>query len=91
MNINLHIERLVLAGLDLSQRQRAELGAALAGELERLLAAGGLSPALAKGLAVPRLDVGSIQLTPGGDAGQMGVSIARSIYQGALAAPASEV
>ena len=55
MNINLHIERLVLDGVNIAPDQRHLLQASVETELTRLLTDGGLSPSLAQGTALPRI------------------------------------
>lgn len=82
MNVNLHIERLVLDGLALPHADRPVLQAVLEAELGRLLAEGGLSPALQGGGARPELPAGEIDLAPGGDPAQLGAQIARAVYAG---------
>lgn len=82
MNINLHIERLVLNGLEIPPEQRPVLQAAVETELSRLLTEGGLSPRLAQGIAVPRLSVQDIQTTRANNPTQLGHQIAQSVYGG---------
>jgi hypothetical protein len=81
MNINLHIERLVLYGVNIAPGQRHLLQASVETELARLLMDGGLSPSLAQGTALPRLSTGGIQLT-GNNPMQLGRQIAQSVYGG---------
>lgn len=82
MNINLHIERLVLDGISLDAGQRPLLQAAVEAELARLLSSGGLAPALQTGGARQRLTAPSMQLTGGGSPDTFGRQIARSVYGG---------
>lgn len=82
MNINLHIERLVLDGLDIAPEQRPVLQAALEGELSRLLTERGLSPGLAQGVAVPRLSAGDMQIPGASSPIELGRQIAQSVYGG---------
>jgi hypothetical protein len=82
MNINLHIERLVLDGLDIAPEQRPLLHAAVADELSRLLTETGLSPSLTQGIAVPRLSVQDIQMKSANNPMQLGQQIAQSVYGG---------
>jgi hypothetical protein len=82
MNINLHIERLILEGIPLSPAHRPQLQAAAAAELSRLLAAGGLSPALLAGGALPFVPAAAIQLDAGGGPAQWGTQIAQAVYSG---------
>ena len=80
MNINVHIERLILDGLPIAHRERPMLQAALEAELAHLLTSEGLAPNLQAGGAVQRLQGGTIQLTSGGDTGQLGLQIAQAVY-----------
>jgi len=82
MNINLHIERLVLNGLEIAPEQRPVLQSAVETELSRLLTEGGLSPRLAQGIAVPRLSAQDIQTTDANNPTQLGHQIAQSVYRG---------
>jgi hypothetical protein len=82
MNINLHIERLVLDGLDIAREQRPVLQAAVEIELSRLLTERGLSPSLAQGVAVPRLSARDMQLTNMSRPTELGQQIAQSVYGG---------
>lgn len=82
MNINLHIERLVLDGIPLGPGQRPLLQSAMQTELTRLLANGGLNEALQTGSAFYSVRAAGIRLT--GDAGpaRMGQQIAKAAYGG---------
>jgi len=82
MNINLHIERLVLDGLDIAPEQRPALQAAVEGELSRLLTERGLSPSLAQGMAVPRLSTNAMQIASPSNPIELGQQIAQSVYGG---------
>ena len=82
MNIKLHIERLVLDGVNIAPGQRHVLQASVETELTRLLTVGGLSPSLAQGTALPRISAGGIQLTAGNNPTQLGQQIAQSVYGG---------
>ena len=52
MNIDLHIERLVLDGIDIPHHQRPAFQVAVTAELTRLLTEGSLQPGFATGGAV---------------------------------------
>jgi hypothetical protein len=78
MNVDVHIERLVLDGIDLPWRDRAALKASVSAELGRLLADGGLR---ASG-AVPSLPAGGIQLAAQSEPTHLGQQIARAVYGG---------
>jgi hypothetical protein len=82
MNVKLHIERLVLEGLDIAPGQRRLLRAAVETELTRLLAEGGLAPQLSSGVALPSLRAGAIQLTNETGATHLGAQIAGAVYGG---------
>ena len=82
MNINLHIERLVLDGLDIAPERRQILQAAVEQELSRLLTERGLSPGLAQGVAVPRLSASAMQLNSTSSPTELGQQIAQSVYGG---------
>jgi len=81
MNINLHIERLVLDGVNIAPGQRHLLQASVETELTRLLTDGGLAPSLAQGSALPNLSASDIQMT-GSNPIQLGRQIAQSVYGG---------
>jgi hypothetical protein len=82
MTINLHIERLILDGVDVPHDQRPVLQAAVQAELARLLVADGVAPGLMAGGALARVPAGAIQLTGEGDFTRLGQQIARAVYGG---------
>lgn len=82
MNVNLHIERLILDGIPLARGQEPLLRAAVEAELARLISAGGPSPALMSGEAVPRLQAGDIRWSGEGGPRGLGREIARALYGG---------
>jgi hypothetical protein len=82
MNINLHIERLILDGLPVDRNQGPLIQAAVEAELTRLLAQNGMATDLQIGGAVPQLGANTIQLAPGNNPRQMGTQIAQSVYDG---------
>jgi len=82
MNINLHIERLILDGLDIAPGQRRLLQSALEAELARLLTAGGITAQLASGGALHRIAGNSIQLQQAKGPAEMGRQIAGALYGG---------
>ena len=79
MTIHLHIERLVLDGFDAGDPR--QLQAALQAELTRLLAQGGLAPALVGGtrLASLTLAPATVQTAMGESTGRQ---IAAAVYGG---------
>lgn len=82
MKVELHIERLILDGFALTNRQRAQLQAAVEKELTRLLAAHGLSDEFQGGIAVPRVRAGAMQFGKDQPPARLGQSIARAVYEG---------
>ncbi len=82
MNIELHIERLILDGLPIEQRHSKEVKAAVEAGLTRLLTENGLSTEGIVGGAVPLLRAEAIQLTNEVGATQLGAQIAQSVYGG---------
>lgn len=80
MNVNLHIERLILDGVAVARGDEPLLRAAVEAELARLIAVGGPSPALMSGGAVPRLHAGDIRLSGEDGPRQLGRQIARALY-----------
>ena len=82
MNINLHIERLVLDGVALAPNQRHLLQASIEAELSRLLSQGGLASGINQGVAVPKISAANLQLTAGTNPTQLGQQIAASVYSG---------
>ncbi|MEC4748960.1 hypothetical protein [Methylomicrobium sp. Wu6] len=78
MNINLHIERLVLDGVTIAPGQHQLLQSIVASELIRMLRYGGFSPSLAQGGSLSRISGKDILLT-GNDPTHLGRQIAYSI------------
>ncbi|MGB8702286.1 MAG: hypothetical protein WCD18_22955 [Thermosynechococcaceae cyanobacterium] len=81
-NIQLHIDRLILDGIDIPHAQRPLLQAAVEAELGRLLTEGGLGSEWRSGGAMPSISTPSIQLSPDGNPTQWGQQIAQSVYGG---------
>ncbi len=85
MNIHIIIDRLVLDGITISQREQPLLQAAMESELARLLAEGGLSRSLGSGGAYPILAAAPIQLTnqlTNQHPTHLGQQIAKAVYGG---------
>lgn len=80
MNVELHIEQLVLHGFAPSDRHR--IGAAIQQELARLLAEQGISPGLAQGKTIGQLDGGAFEIKAGTPPRVIGAHIAQAIYGG---------
>jgi len=82
VNINVHIERLILDGLPVEPQQHAQVRTAVETELARLLVAGGVNSGLLTGGALPSLRAGAIQLTSETGAKHLGAQIAGAVYGG---------
>jgi hypothetical protein len=82
MRVRLHIERLVLDGLQVSGPDAARLKAAMEAELGRLLADGGVNIELAAGGALPRVGAAPIHASHRATPADLGGEIARSVYSG---------
>lgn len=78
MNVELHIEELVLHGFP----QDHLIGEAVERELSRLFTERGVPPSLARGGDLPHLDAGAFQINPELGAEAVGARIARSLYGG---------
>ncbi len=76
--IELHIDELVLHGF--SPADRLRIGAALEGELARLLAESGIPPELARVSGIERVDGGQLELSAGASARDLGAGIAHAVY-----------
>jgi len=79
-NVDLHIEELVLHGLDHVNRYR--FGEAVKGELTRLLTEQGVPSSLSHSGDFARLDSGDFELKPGSKPEVIGAQVAQSIYRG---------
>jgi hypothetical protein len=82
VNVNLHIERLILDGLPVSSLQGPAVRAALERELGRALAQSALPAQWSAGGAVPRLPAQQFNLAPGARPDAIGRHIARSLHRG---------
>ena len=82
MNINLHIERLILDGLPFAPAHSAQVQAAVEAELSRLLSAGGLHANLQSGAALPSVRADALQLSADSHPTQLGRQIAQAVYGG---------
>jgi hypothetical protein len=82
MNVNLHIERLILDGLPDAATQGPHLRSAVERELARMLAENGLSEQWRAGGAVPRTPVQQFNLAPDARPAAIGRSVAQSVYRG---------
>jgi len=80
MNINLHIERLVLDGLPLESKCRAALQAEIEFELARLLTERAVAADWQSGGAQANVRAAAIQLSAQSSPAEIGRQIAGSIY-----------
>ena len=89
MPIGLHIERLVIEGVEMTPVERTVFAESLRHELTRLLQ-GGLDTRLRTGLATPSIAAAPAVLGAPFDARRAGVSVAHAVYSGigATQAPA---
>jgi hypothetical protein len=79
-NIELNIDELVLRGFSPGDKYR--IGEAVKSELARLFSEHGVSPSLARGGDIVRIDGGSFKFTPGSKAEMIGAQVAQSVYRG---------
>lgn len=82
MNIRLHIERLILDGLDISAGDGDQVQAGAQAELVRLLETGGLAPELLTGTNVAGVSAGSLSFGRERNDAVLGRQIAQSVYEG---------
>jgi hypothetical protein len=82
MNINLHIERLVLDGLPVGRLQASQVQAAVEAELTRLLTEHGLASHLQNGLTTPSVNGNLLSLSANRNPAHIGIQIAQSVYGG---------
>jgi hypothetical protein len=79
MNVRLHIERLVLEGIDVPDRDALQV--AVQTELARLIGERGIGDATRIG-HVPRVSAPAIGTALSSDSKQSGTAIATSVYRG---------
>lgn len=82
MNIRVHIERLILDGLNVGAGDAPRVQAAVETELARMVTTDGLAPALLSGAALAEVTAGNVTLPRGRNATVLGEQIAQSVYQG---------
>lgn len=82
VRVRLHVERLVLEGIEVTLAERAALQLSLEVELGQLLAGGGVSPDLRRGVAVPAVRAKGFEMRAEGGGADLGGQIARSVYGG---------
>jgi hypothetical protein len=85
--VNLHVERLVIHGLDLRPAQRAQFQAAFTQELARLISTCGVGEAWADGAAVPHAGAQVAALSADLSPGMLGTRVAQAVYRGIGNAP----
>ncbi len=78
--LDLHIDELALQGFP--DMDGEVLGAAVQGELARLLEEGGVPSRLGRGGQVDRVDGGAFTVEAGADVRRLGAQIARTVYGG---------
>lgn len=82
MNVQLHIERLILEDLPIARSQRALVQAAVESELTRLITVNGVTSEVMAGGAKPSTPMTVIQMAEGATPVQLGHQIAQAVYQG---------
>lgn len=82
MNINLHIERLVLDGVSVEPHQRTELKATMESELGRLLLTNGISSSVQSNNNTRAVRGDSISIGSNNDASHIGQQVAGAVYGG---------
>ncbi len=82
MNINLHIDRIILEGLAIAPGQKRSVQIALQAQLAELIAGSGISHSLAEGGSIPEATVPALHLLDQHNPTQLGTQIARSVHQG---------
>lgn len=80
INIHLHIERLILDGLELSQSQEAVFQTALEAEMVRLLGETGLHQ-FSQNQSFREISGGTIQMTPQSHPALLGQQIAQAVVE----------
>lgn len=80
MNINLHIERLVLDGLPLEARDGALAQTAVTAELLQLLSENGIPAGLQTGFNRAHIPAPALDLKPALNTQEIGTQIGKSIY-----------
>ena len=82
MNINVHIERLILDGVALGAGEGPRLKAAVEMELGRLLGERGMANGLASDVAVDSVRGGAVQLGRDVGGAGLGKQVAQAVYGG---------
>jgi hypothetical protein len=82
MNIELHIERLVVEGIDIPPGHGGQLREDVGAELIRLLRDGGLADSVTWAGAVARLRAPAVTVPAGSGLGDLGRQLGGAIYEG---------
>ncbi len=82
MNIQLHIERLILEDMPISRAQGPQVQAAVEVELSRLLTETGIAPTLASGGALRSVNADAIEIAPKSDVATLSNQIAGAVHGG---------
>lgn len=80
--IHVHIERLVLDGINLSPGDLPRFQAAVQHELGRLVGERGIAPNLHRGGAVDSVSGGTVQVANRQQPGQLGLQVAGAVCKG---------
>jgi len=82
MNINLHIDELVMKGIGLEAHQKAELKSSFEGALKKLLSQKEVIPNLHNDGVVKKINSRPISIGKNSAPSQIGKNIAYSVYEG---------
>jgi hypothetical protein len=82
VTVELHIERLVLHGIEPRAGTAAAIGTALEAELIRLSESPGRPPWAGRAGALPRLDAGRIELPPAAGPQAIGRVVGAAVHRG---------
>ena len=80
VNLELHIEELVLHGISPGDRQ--QLSEAFQRELVQLISGQGVPPSIASGDYIKCINAGTFKILPGAKSETIGVQVAQSVYGG---------
>jgi hypothetical protein len=81
--MNVHIDRLIIDGLELTPGQQRQLKTSLETSLSKLFTEQGISPAIASMNSLSRMPADAIKLTsPEIQPAHLGEQIANAVYQG---------
>lgn len=79
MNINFHIDQLILHGFDRIDRHQVE--AAVQNELSRLLREQGLPSALKQSMTMGNINAGEFRIGQGAGANSVGTQVAQTVFR----------